>query len=116
VTGSTVEVADYRLYVSNLRLIGADGAEAIRHYAAGGRTIAAGPNAGVGAANPWKDPLVGGFAVTEAEIADLVAFLRSLTDRRFVENPAFADPWPADHPAAAGRRTPAPPGEGDDPS
>jgi uncharacterized repeat protein (TIGR04052 family) len=26
-TGSTVEVADYRLYVSNVRLIGADGAE-----------------------------------------------------------------------------------------
>lgn len=90
--------------------------EAIRHYAAGGRTIAAGPLAGVGAQNPWKDPLVGGFAITEAEIADLVAFLRSLTDRRFVENPAFADPWPADHPAAAGRRMPAPPGDGDDPT
>jgi cytochrome c peroxidase len=82
--------------------------DVIRHYAEAGRTIADGPHAGVGARNPWKDPLIVGFSITDAEIADLVAFLESLTDERFVTNPAFVDPWPPDHPAAAHRTMPDP--------
>jgi cytochrome c peroxidase len=78
----------------------------IRHYAAGGRTIADGPLAGAGHANPHKDALVGGFAISEPEIADLIAFLESLTDRDFLTDPAFADPWPPGHPASADRRMP----------
>ncbi len=81
--------------------------DAIRHYAAGGRTLSDGPHAGRGRDNPWKDPLLVGFDATEAEIDDLIAFLESLTDRTFLTNPAFADPWPADHPAASARRLPA---------
>ncbi len=80
----------------------------IRHYADAGRTIPDGPHASVGAQNPWKDPLIVGFSVTDAEIADLVAFLESLTDESFVTNPAFADPWPPDHPAAEHRTMPDP--------
>ncbi|HTU57829.1 MAG TPA: di-heme enzyme [Polyangiales bacterium] len=67
--------------------------EVIDHYAAGGRTIAAGPNRGVGRDSPLKDPLIHGFELTDDERKDLLAFLESLTDSGFVANPAFADPW-----------------------
>jgi len=67
--------------------------DAIDHYAAGGRTITSGPNAGVGSANPYKNPLVGGFTITDAEKSDLIAFLRSLTDSTFLTNPKFTNPW-----------------------
>ena len=74
------------------------------HYAAGGRTIASGPNAGVGRANPLKSSLVAGFTLTAEERADLLAFLNSLTDEQFLRDPRFADPW---QPAA----TPPPPAD-----
>ena len=67
--------------------------DAIDHYAAGGRTITSGPNAGVGSANPYKSPLVGGFTISDAEKSDLIAFLRSLTDSTFLTNPKFTNPW-----------------------
>lgn len=69
--------------------------DAIDHYASGGRTIASGPNAGVGRESPLRSGFLVGFAVTPGERADLVAFLESLTDREFLTNPAHADPWPA---------------------
>jgi cytochrome c peroxidase len=81
--------------------------EVIRHDAAGGRTLADGPHAGAGHANPCKDGLLTGFAITEAEIADLTAFLESLTDEGFLADPAFADPWPDGHPATANRVMPS---------
>lgn len=80
--------------------------EVIAHYAAGGRTIDDGPYAGVGADHPNKSALLIGFDPTEAEIADLIAFLESLTDESFLTNPAYADPWPAGHPARARRTMP----------
>ncbi|MEM1316512.1 MAG: di-heme enzyme, partial [Pseudomonadota bacterium] len=80
--------------------------EAIRHYAAGGRTLPEGPRAGVGAENPFKDPLMVGFEISDAELADLVAFLESLTDQDFLTDPAFADPWPDGHPATANKLMP----------
>lgn len=67
--------------------------EVIDHYAAGGRTITAGPNAGDGSSNPFKDPRVAGFSLSGGERVDLIAFLQSLTDERFVSDPRFADPW-----------------------
>jgi cytochrome c peroxidase len=67
--------------------------EVIDHYAAGGRTIATGPNAGVGRTNPLKSSFVSGFTITKAERADLIAFLSSLTDERFLSDPRFSDPW-----------------------
>ena len=42
----------------------------------------------------------------EAGAADIIAFLESLTDEGFLANPAYADPWPADHPAVANRVLP----------
>ena len=67
-------------------------ADVVRHYAAGGRVIESGPNAGDGRVSPLKSGLVRGFAITDEELADVVAFLESLTDRTFVDNPAFAPP------------------------
>jgi cytochrome c peroxidase len=66
--------------------------EVIDHYAAGGRTIASGPNAGVGSDSPRKDAFVAGFVLSAAERVDLIAFLRSLTDGDFLTDPRFADP------------------------
>ncbi|WP_437669089.1 hypothetical protein [Sorangium sp. So ce131] len=57
--------------------------EVVDHYAAGGRTIDDGPFAGVGSKNPNKSPLMRGFTITPEEKADVVAFMKSLTDPEF---------------------------------
>lgn len=80
--------------------------DVLAHYAAAGRTISEGPHAGVGSANPHKDGMIVGFTPSDQEIADLIAFLESLTDETFLTNPAYADPWPAGHPATVGRVIP----------
>jgi cytochrome c peroxidase len=64
------------------------------HYAAGGRTIADGPLAGDGSASPYKSDFIAGFAITDEERRDVIAFLESLTDETFVTSPALANPWP----------------------
>lgn len=67
--------------------------DAIDHYAAGGRTLLTGPRAGVGSESPYKSPLVRPFTLTTEEKDDVVAFLRSLTDTAFVNDPRFGDPF-----------------------
>lgn len=67
--------------------------DVLDHYAAGGRTIAEGPYAGVGRDNPNKAPSVHGFVMSAVDKADLIAFLETLTDSAFLRNPAFSDPW-----------------------
>lgn len=67
--------------------------EVIDHYAAGGRAIKSGPNAGVGKDNPFKSSFVPGFSLTGEERADLISFLNSLTDKSFLTDPRFANPW-----------------------
>lgn len=66
------------------------------HYARAGRVVHAGR-----AANPLRSEFIAGFEISETEIADLVAFLESLTDERFLRNPAHRNPWPID-PARTG--------------
>jgi cytochrome c peroxidase len=63
------------------------------HYAAGGRTIASGPHAGIGHDNSNKDPLIGGFELSSQDRQDLIAFLQSLTDEAVLHDPRFANPW-----------------------
>jgi cytochrome c peroxidase len=65
----------------------------VAFYAAGGRNVTSGPNAGDGRTNPHKDPLITRITLTSAEQADIVAFLRTLTDTGFVSDPAFSDPF-----------------------
>ncbi|MDF0553778.1 hypothetical protein [Kamptonema sp. UHCC 0994] len=66
--------------------------EVIAHYQAGGRTIKQGEFAGVGSENPLKSNFINGFKLTAQDKKDLLAFLRSLTDEEFINNPAFSDP------------------------
>jgi cytochrome c peroxidase len=67
--------------------------DVVLHYSRGGRLIDSGPNAGDGSLNPLKSGLIRGFQATDQEIDDVVAFLESLTDQTFLENPAFSDPF-----------------------
>lgn len=69
--------------------------EVLSHYAAGGRTVASGPNAGVGADNPRKSGFVRGFTLSAQERADLLAFLNALTDQAFLTDARLSDPWPS---------------------
>ena len=39
-----------------------------------------------------KSDRVSGFAISSSETDDLIAFLQSLTDEKFLTNPAFGDP------------------------
>jgi cytochrome c peroxidase len=64
------------------------------HYAAGGRAIASGANAGNGHDNPNKDPRIAGFTLSRQDRDDLIEFLKSLTDDMVLHDPRFADPWP----------------------
>lgn len=64
----------------------------IDFYAAGGRVLTAGPRQGDGRAHPGKSPFVKGFTLTSEERADVVNFLLSLTDRKFLSDPRFAAP------------------------
>jgi cytochrome c peroxidase len=67
--------------------------EVIDHYRVGGRTITNGKYAGKGNENPYKSSFVNGFRLTLEDKQDLVAFLKSLTDTEFINNPKFANPW-----------------------
>lgn len=68
--------------------------EVIELYAAGGRWIESGPYAGDGRASPYKSPFVPGFAITEQEKADLVAFLRgALSDPVLLTDPRYGSPF-----------------------
>ena len=62
-------------------------------YAAGGRNIASGTYAGDGRTNSYKSQFVKGFDMTSDERADLLAFLRSLTDSAFLERVAHQNPF-----------------------
>jgi cytochrome c peroxidase len=69
--------------------------EVIAHYEDGGRTIESGPLKGIGKNNPRKSSFVKTFNLTNQERADLKTFLESLTDRSFVTDKRFANPWPS---------------------
>ncbi len=56
----------------------------IDHYAAGGKN---------GHDNPDKDPLIAGFTISPRDRADLIEFLKSLTDNELIHDPRFANPW-----------------------
>lgn len=62
-------------------------------HADGGRVFGPGPYAGDGRANPYKDPLIDQIRIDAQEQADLVAFLKTLTDTPALADPRFADPF-----------------------
>lgn len=63
------------------------------HYARGGRKVEDGPHAGDGALHPNKSLFVRPFALSMKERADVIEFLRALTDPSFLQNPALSDPF-----------------------
>lgn len=67
--------------------------EVIDHYAAGGRNVTMGDSVGDGRENPNKSAFVSGFEISEEQKADLIEFLRSLTDEQFLSDPKFSDPF-----------------------
>jgi cytochrome c peroxidase len=66
--------------------------EVMDHYAAGGRTIAGGPYAGIGRDNTNKSAPLRGFPLTPEDRTDLIEFLKSLTDTELLRDPRFSDP------------------------
>ncbi len=58
------------------------------HYALAGKAARAAHGV-----SPIRSALMAGFEVTEQEVRDLTAFLESLTDPSFIQNPKHADPW-----------------------
>ena len=66
--------------------------DVIDFYEAGGRVLTEGPRAGDGRAHPGKSPFIRGFTLTAQERQDLLDFLASLTDERFLTDPRFAAP------------------------
>lgn len=61
--------------------------EVIEHYAAGGRA------AQQGEASPLLDDKLHRFVLTDDEKQQLIAFLTSLTDTTFIDNPRFTTPF-----------------------
>jgi cytochrome c peroxidase len=73
--------------------------EVVATYAAGGRNIPTGqPNAGDGRLNPYKDGLIPGINLSAQEQADIVAFLKTLTDETLLTSPRYANPFPSGSP------------------
>ncbi len=66
--------------------------DVIDHYAAGGRNIPGGPNAGQGSANSGKNQLLTGFDLSASEKYDLLEFLSSLNDDSVLHEPRFSKP------------------------
>jgi cytochrome c peroxidase len=61
--------------------------EVVEHYAAGGRVAKSAPSESATAPTrpTSRSPLVKGFEISDEETTDLIAFLESLTDERFLE-------------------------------
>jgi cytochrome c peroxidase len=67
--------------------------QVLAFYAAGGRNIESGPHKGDGRKNPFKDARLDKIRLSQDEQADLIAFLKTLTDQEFLHNPRYADPF-----------------------
>lgn len=59
----------------------ADLEQVIRHYSSGG------------AGNSTQDSLMRPLQLSDKEVGDITAFLQSLTDTKYMSNPAFSNPW-----------------------
>ncbi len=63
------------------------------HYAAAGRTIDSGPDAGVGADSPLKSPFLIGFTLSEGERAAMHAFFAAISNEAALQDERFSDPF-----------------------
>ena len=67
--------------------------EVLDFYAAGGRNITEGPYTGDGRSNPYKSELITLIDLNAQEKADIIAFLKTLTDDGLLTNPRYANPF-----------------------
>lgn len=67
--------------------------EVLDFYAGHGREIKVGAYKGDGRKNPYKDARIDKINLSRTERADVIAFLKTLTDEEFLHNPRFADPF-----------------------
>lgn len=67
--------------------------EVLDFYAAGGRNITTGTLAGDGRLSPFKSSLIAQINLDAQDKADLVAFLKTLTDETFLTSPKHANPF-----------------------
>jgi cytochrome c peroxidase len=67
--------------------------DVLDNYQAGGRTITSGPYVGDGNLSPLKDPVIQPLQISAQDRADVIAFLQSLTDDTFLNDPALSSPW-----------------------
>ncbi|HEY2745102.1 MAG TPA: cytochrome c peroxidase [Polyangia bacterium] len=82
--------------------------DVLQSYAHGGRLISSGPYAGDGSQSIHRDPLVKVIDMSSDEEADMIAFLDSLTDTDFVNDPAYANPsCPDDLPSSCPATAPS---------
>ncbi len=68
--------------------------EVLDFYADGGRNITSGPHAGDGRLNPFKSDLIALIDLNEQEKADIITFLKTLTDDSLLTNARFSNPHP----------------------
>ena len=68
--------------------------DVIDFYAAGGLVRDVNGELSDGRQHPLKSSFVRGFELTADEKQALLAFLHSLSDEQFVNNPAYSNPWP----------------------
>ena len=102
VTGNKQDVGRFR--APTLRNIGltapymhdgsiANLSQVIDFYAAAGRNLSSGDNAGDGRLNPLKSQFIKGFVLNKQEKNDLINFLLTLTDSQFITNPQHSNPF-----------------------
>ena len=70
--------------------------DVITIYENGGRNIITALNRGDGRKNPYKNPLIQGFIITEQEKKDLIGFLLSLSDTSVCDNKLYSNPFTQD--------------------
>lgn len=64
-------------------------------YAEHGRNITTGPHQGDGRRNPYKDARIDRIRLSAQDKADIIAFLKTLTDETLLTDPRYADPFAA---------------------
>jgi cytochrome c peroxidase len=67
--------------------------DVLDHYSRGGRLTASGEYAGDGRLSPFKSEFIDGFELNDAERADLIEFLTSLTDESVLIDDRWSNPF-----------------------
>jgi cytochrome c peroxidase len=67
--------------------------QVLNFYAGHGRLIESGPHKGDGRKNPFKDARIDKINLNAQDQADVITFLKTITDEEFLVNPRFSNPF-----------------------